>query len=145
MTCVELWAVTATGLKYSTMATPKVTIARDTQTRTEEETSHMRRTLEHNKVMLAMVQMEGEQFDVDESIALELYGLSTPKIKGIKKERIEEMRTKRDNGQLNSPLTFPTAGEDIDVNDENEVAYTTVGEYTKYTSNIGWDDIEDRF
>ena len=50
MSTVELWEVTASGLKFSASATPRVVISRATQERTSEETSFMRRTVNLNKV-----------------------------------------------------------------------------------------------
>lgn len=81
MTRVELWRNTATGAKYSATATPKVSVSRATQERTPEESGFMRRTIERNKETMAAIQLEGERFDLDERIAAELFGLSTPKPK----------------------------------------------------------------
>lgn len=81
MTRVELWRNTATGAKYSATATPKVTVSRATQERTPEESSFMRKTIDRNKETMAAIQLEGERFDLDERIAAELFGLSTPNLR----------------------------------------------------------------
>ena len=68
MTQVELWEITATGLRFSTVATPKVVISRGTQERTTEESSFMRRTIEQSKQTMALVQVTLEEFDLDEDL-----------------------------------------------------------------------------
>ena len=66
MSIVELWEVTASGLKYSASATPRVVISRATQERTTEESSFMRRTVNLNKETMALVQLQTEECEQKE-------------------------------------------------------------------------------
>lgn len=67
MTHIELWEVLANNeLRYSTDATPKVSICRGTQERTEEQTSYMRRAIEQSKETMGLLQIATEEFDLDE-------------------------------------------------------------------------------
>ncbi|MFA6727376.1 MAG: hypothetical protein WCS17_04045 [Prevotella sp.] len=140
MTHVELLEPTASGLKFSAVATPKVSISRATQERTSEESSFMRRTIERSKELMAAIQLDGERFDVDERIAAELYGLSTPRPKNVSRKKMEEAREKFDRGELKSPLQLPHKDEDVVT-----VDYSTTGEYTKAVSNMTYDDLYDKF
>ena len=146
MTRVELWCNTATGAKYSATATPKVTVSRATQERTPEEGSFMRRTIERNKETMAAIQLEGERFDLDERIAAEIFGLSTPKPKNLSKKKMDEYRDKYDRGKLDIPLPLPEKRKREEVEADNETDYSTIGEYTKALSNMTLDELAlDRF
>ncbi|MFV0402430.1 MAG: hypothetical protein ACK5KV_00435 [Bacteroides graminisolvens] len=140
MTRIELWEPTASGLKYSAMATPKVVISRATQERSSEESSFMRRTIERSKELMALVQLEGERFDTDEAIAAEFFGLSTPKPKNVSRKKMDEVREKFDAGKLQSPIKLPRTNKE-----ENEPDYATTGEYTKAISNMTFDSLYDKF
>ena len=140
MTHIELFEPTASGLKFSAVATPKVTICRGSQERTEDQTSFMRRTIERSKEVMASVQLEGERFDLDEKIAAELFGLSTPKPKNVSKKKMDHYRDQFDKGELASPISMPTKA-----TEDQEESYNTVGEYTKAVSNQTFDDIFDKF
>lgn len=139
MTRVELWEITATGLRFSTDATPKVTISRGTQERTSEETSFMRRTIEQAKETMALVQVTMEEFDLDEQIAAELFGLVTPQPKNVSRKAMEQIRDDFDHGRRHSPISLPEkqAMEEEDL----VLEYATLGEETKYTSNLTFDDV----
>ena len=139
MTRVELWEITATGLRFSTLATPKVTISRGTQERTSEESSFMRRTIEQAKETMALVQVTMEEFDLDEQIAAELFGLVTPQPKNVSRKAMEQIRDDYDHGRRQAPISLP---EKQQMEEEDEVLeYATLGEETKYTSNLTFDDV----
>lgn len=141
MTHIELLEPTASGLKFSAVATPKVTISRATQERTPEESSFMRRTIDRSKEIMAAIQLDGERFDIDERIAAEYYGLSTPKPKNVSKKEMEEASEKFERGELKSPLQLPRKEEaEIVI-----VDYSTTGEYTKAVSNMTYDDLYGKF
>lgn len=108
LTHIELWEPTASGLKYSATATPRVDVSRATQERTAEETSRMRLIIEQNKEMMAAIQLEGERFDLDERIAAELFGLSTPQPKNISEKRWTN--TARSTRRANWTSPFPCPG-----------------------------------
>ena len=141
MTRVELWEVTASGLKYSTTATPRYVINRDTQTRTTEQTSFMRRSVDQNKETMALVQLSTNDFDLNEAIAAELFGLSTPKPKNVSKKSMEAVQEKYEAGKLKAPISLP---EKLAIEEEeaDSLEYSTVGEYTKVTSNLTFADVQ---
>lgn len=141
MTRVELWEITASGFKYSTDATPKVIISRATQERTTEETSFMRRTVERNKEVMGLVQLTTEEFDLKEKIAVELFGLSTPKPKNVSKKKMEAINQKYESGKLVSPISIPEELRQDEPEDGQVLEYATTGEYTKVTSNLTFDDV----
>ena len=146
LTHIELWEPTASGLKYSATATPKVDVCRATQERTPEQTSIMRCTIEQNKAIMAAIQLEGERFDLDERIAAEFFKLSTPQPKNISKKRMEEYRDKYDRGELDIPLSLPGKRKREESEADNETDYSTIGEYTKALSNMTLDELAlDRF
>lgn len=145
LTHIELWEPTASGPKYSATATPKVDVCRATQERTPEQTSIMRCTIEQNRTIMAAIQLEGERFDLDESIAAELFGLSTPQPKNISKKRMQEYREKNDRGELDIPLSLPQKRKKDEDEADMTLEYSTIGEFTKSISNLTMDDIYDRF
>lgn len=142
MTRIELWEPTASGLKYSISATPRTVINRDTQTRTADQTSFMRRTVDQNKETMALIQLSTEDFDLDESIAAELFNLSTPQPKNVSEKKMKEVREKYEAGTLQSSISLPEKLAIEEEDDGTELAYSTTGEYTKVTSNLTFDDID---
>lgn len=141
MTRIELWRNTATGPKYSATATPKVSISRATQERTPEESSFMRHTIDRNKDVMAAIQLEGERFDLDEQIAAELFGLSTPQPKNLSKKKMKECREKYERGELDIPLSLPQKRKLEEDEADTTLDYSTVGEYTKALSNMTLDEL----
>lgn len=141
MTCIELWEETASGRRYSTSATPKVDVCRGTQERTSEETSYMRRTIDLNKEVMALVQLSTESFDLDEKIAAELFGLSTPKPKNVSEKKMQEFRKKYEAGELTAPVSLPEKMQMEEEEEDLTLEYSTTGEYTKVTSNLTYDDV----
>lgn len=141
MTRIELLQPTSSGLKYSATATPKVTVSRATQEQTHEDRSFIVRTIEQNKETMAAIQLEGERFDLDERIAAELFGLSTPKPKNLSKKKMKECRKKYDRGDLSIPLSLPEKRKREEAAADNQTDYITLGEYTKALSNLTLDDL----
>lgn len=142
MSRIELWTSTASGLKYSAMATPKVDISRATQERTAEDDSFMRRTIEQSKEMMALTQLEGEQFDLDEAIAAELFGLSTPKPKNVSQKKMDEMRRKHERQTADLPLSLPAKQKQEEDDADMALDYATTGQYTKALSNRTLDETD---
>lgn len=141
MTCIELWEETASGMRYSISATPKVDICRGTQERTSEQTSYMRRTIDLNKETMALVQLSTEDFDLNEKIAAELFGLSTPKPKNVSQKKMKEVRQKYEAGELAAPISLPEKMQLEEEYENTELEYSTTGEYTKVASNLTYDDV----
>ena len=94
------------GIEIQCNRNAAVDVSRATQERTAEETSRMRLIIEQNKEMMAAIQLEGERFDLDERIAAELFGLSTPQPKNISEKKMDEYRKKHEKGELDVP-PFP--------------------------------------
>ena len=147
MTRVELWEETPTGLRYSTDATPRISISRATQERTEEETSYMRRTIELNKATMGLVQLTMEDFDLEEQIAVELFGLSTPKPKNVSRKKMDQLASDMEKGRRKAPVSLPELTIEKEEEEDMSVAYTGIGSYTKAVSNMDYsdDDLYDRF
>lgn len=141
MTRVELWEVCSTGLRFSTEATPKVVISRGTQERTSEETSFMRRTIEQSKNTMALIQISMEEFDLDEQIAAELFGLVTPQPKNVSPKMIERIRDDYEHGRMKAPISLPEKQVMVEEEEEMAMTYSSFGEETKYTSNLTFDDV----
>ena len=141
---IELWEDDGKTLRYSTDATPKVTIMRNTQERSEEQSSYMRRTIERNKEAMALTQLELEEFDLDEKIAVELFGLNNPKPKTISRKLMDKISEKKDKGELKAPISLSDklACDEKDAEEEQVLAYQSEGSYTKTISNVTYDDIE---
>mgnify|MGYP000634498127 CR=1 FL=1 len=98
------------------------------------------------KETMAAIQLEGERFDLDERIAAELFGLSTPKPKNLSRKKMDECRERYDHGKLSVPLSLPEKRKQEETEIDNEADYSTVGEYTKALSNITLDELAlDRF
>ena len=98
------------------------------------------------KETMAAIQLEGERFDLDERIAAELFGLSTPKPKNLSRKKMDECRERYDHGKLSVPLSLPEKRKQEETEIYNEADYSTVGEYTKALSNMTLDELAlDRF
>ena len=98
------------------------------------------------KETMAAIQLEGERFDLDERIAAELFGLSTPKPKNLSRKKMDECRERYDHGKLSVPLSLPEKRKQEETEIDNEADYSTVGEYTKALSNMTLDELAlDRF
>ena len=96
--------------------------------------------------MMAAIQLEGERFDLDERIAAELFGLSTPKPKNVSKKKMDECREKYDRGELAIPLSLPEKRRQDEDEADATLDYSTIGEYTKALSNMTLDELAlDRF
>lgn len=90
---------------------------------------------------MAAIQLEGERFDLDERIAAELFGLSTPKPKNVSKKKMDECREKYDRGELNIPLSLPEKRKREEAEADTETSYSTIGEYTKALSNMTMEEL----
>ncbi len=95
---------------------------------------------------MAAIQLEGERFDLDERIAAELFGLSTPKPKNLSKNKMDGYRERHDRGELHIPLSLPEKQKREEAEADTETDYSTMGEYTKALSNMTLDELAlDRF
>ena len=101
----------------------------------------MRRTVNLNKETMALVQFSTEDFDLNEAIAAELFGLSTPKPKNVGKKKLDEVREKYEAGVLKAPISLPEKLAMDEEEEDTELGYSTTGEYTKVTSNLTFEDV----
>ena len=98
------------------------------------------------KETMAAIQLEGERFDLDERIAAELFGLSTPKPKNLSKNKMDGYRERHDRGELHIPFSLPEKQKREEAEADTETDYSTMGEYTKALSNMTLDELAlDRF
>ena len=88
---------------------------------------------------MALVQVTMEEFDLDEQIAAELFGLVTPQPKNVSRKAMEQIREDYDHGRRKAPISLPE--KQAMEEDDLVLAYSTLGEETKYTSNLTFDDV----
>lgn len=155
MTLVELWHETASGLKWAARATPKVCIHRACQEQTPEERRFMRAQLEANKTTRAAMKFQMEDFDLDEQIAAELFGLTSARPKGISQKKMDAYRTEYEHGRMQVPVVLPGESKSGNLSEAPEQSYyfppedkgenvdfSTVGEYEKAMSNATFDLVQ---
>jgi len=140
MTHIELYERTASGTKYRATATPKVVVSRATQEQMFEDRSHIVRSINLSKEILAKVQLEGEDFDLSEKIAAEFFDFSTPESKTISKKKMKGFREKHASGEMRPVLRFPKKEDEIELVTAD---YSTIGEYDKAVSNMTYDELYD--
>lgn len=141
MTLVELWYETADGLKFASGATPKVSVHRAIQDQEHEETVQMRAQIEASKANRAAMLLLMENFDKEEGIALEYFGLNTPKTKGLSDKKMRGYREEYEDGTLIPPVQLPPKSEQPEESDQ-VLEFSDVGEYTKELSNFTFDDVD---
>lgn len=142
MTHIELYEKTASGSKYRATATPRVVVSRATQEQTFEDRSHIVRSINLSKEILANVQLEGEDFDLSEQIAAEFFDFSTPKIKNLSPKKMKEFRDKHAAGEMKPVLGFPEKEEKTEL---ITVDSSSIGEYMKEVSNLTYDDLYSKY
>ncbi|KAA6339744.1 hypothetical protein EZS27_012342 [termite gut metagenome] len=137
MGMVGLWQETASGLRLEGYATTKMSIHRATQERTKEENILLREQLESNKRTRAVMQLKLESFDIEEMIAAEYYGLTTPKPKGISQKDMDAYRKEYERGRIAAPVDIPQ----VEITDKAGDAPQSLGEYQKAVSNATTDEL----
>ena len=142
MTHIELYERTASGTKYRATATPKVVVSRATQEQMFEDRSHIVRSINLSKEILAKVQLEGEDFDLSEKIAAEFFDFSTPDLKNLSKKEMKKFREKHAAGEVKPVLGFPKKKKEAELITAD---FTTIGEYTKQVSNLTYDDLYGKY
>ena len=78
---------------------------------------------------------------INEAIAAELFGLSTPKPKNVSKKKMDDVREKFEAGVLKAPISLPETLAMEEEEEDTELGYSTTGEYTKVTSNLTFEDV----
>lgn len=143
MTRIELWAVTDTGAKYAAIATPKVTIHRATQERTEEENAYLFAQLDANRRTRAAMHIAQEDLFMEEAMGEAYTQLRIPRPVAVSEKQLDEYREEMKRGTLEAPVPMP----ETDIPEEPVLAnepltFASSGDWTKKVSNITFDELD---
>lgn len=140
MNAIELWEVDASGgLKYATIATPKVVIHRATADRTPEENERLFAQIRAQKRAFAGHYIACEDLLLDDCAGEAYIKLKMPRPVGMSEKTLESYRDEYDNETLVAPVEYPEGmgpGTYSPSDEEEEAGIASVGEYTKQTSGI---------
>lgn len=144
MNAIELWEVdSAGGLKYATIATPKVKVHRATADRTPEDNDYLFGQLHDNRCALVGHYIAREELMLDDCQGEAYIALKMPRPVGVSAKDMDAYREAYEEETLTAPVAYPdgmgpgTYEPDSDDDDELlGVGITSVGEYTKQTSGI---------
>lgn len=142
MNAVELWEVDASGgLKYVTIATPKVRIRRATAERTPEESERLFAQIHANKRALAGHYIACEELLLDDCQGEAYTKLRKPRPVGMSEKTLNGYRDEYEEETLTAPVEYPAGmgpGNYTPDDDEEEepAGITSPGEYTKQVSGI---------
>lgn len=146
MTRIELWQMTATGIKYSATATPKVTIHRATQERTADENRILFRQLEENRRVRAAMYITNEDLAAEFGMGEAYTQLDMPMPVAVSKKQMEQYREDMKKGTLEAPVSFRQKDlPELPVMMDIDRGVISAGDYTKKVSNITDIDIYDKF
>ena len=143
MTRIELWAVTDTGAKYATIATPKVTIHRATQERTEEENAYLFAQLDANRRTRAAMHIAQEELFMEEAMGEAYTLLRIPRPVAVSEKQLDGYREEMKRGTLEAPVPMP----ETDIPEEPVLAdepltFASSGDWTKKVSNLTFDELD---
>lgn len=143
MTRIELWAVTDTGAKYAAIATPKVTIHRATQERTEEENAYLFSQLDANRRTRAAMHIAQEDLFMEESIGEAYTLLRIPRPVAVSEKQLDGYREEMKRGTLEAPVPMPETDipEEPVLTDE-PLTFASAGDWTKKVSNTTFDELD---
>lgn len=140
MNAIELWEVdSAGGLKYATIATPKVRIHRATAERTEEENERLFAQIHANKRALAGHYIACEELMLDDCQGEAYIALRKPRPVGMSEKALAGYREAYEEETLTAPVAYPEGTGPGTYNPDNEeetVGIASPGEYTKQISGI---------
>ena len=155
MTRIELWAVTDTGAKYAAIATPKVTIHRATQERTEEENAYLFAQLDANRRTRAAMHIAQEDLFMEEAMGEAYTQLRIPRPVAVSEKQLDGYREEMKSGTLEAPvpmpetdipeepvladepLTFASSGDS-----DEPLTFASSGDWTKKVSNLTFDELD---
>ncbi|MGL4518421.1 MAG: hypothetical protein ACRCUJ_01615 [Phocaeicola sp.] len=138
MTSVELYKVTTTGMKFAAVATPKVSIHRATQERTEEENEYLYKQLKANERTKAAQYLATEDLARESDMSEAFLQLRTPRPVGLSNKKLDAYRKEMASGQLAPAVPAPC----MEVPDAPAAAsFASAGDYTKQVSNMVFDEI----
>lgn len=143
MNAIELWEVdSAGGLKYATIATPKVKIHRATADRTKEESEQLFAQLHDLRRAFVGQYLASEEILLDDCQGEAYIALRMPRPVGVSEKSMKAYREEYEEETLTAPVPYPdgmgpgTYEPDNNEEEEEEVGIASVGEYTKQTSGI---------
>ena len=142
MTRIELWAVTDTGAKYAATATPKTSVHRATQERTDEENARLYRQLDQNRRTRAAMHIAQEDLFVEEAMGEAYTRLRLPRPVAVSEKQLDGYREEMKQGTLEVPVPVP----DTEIPPEpvlasDPLAFGSPGDYTKQVSSLTFDEL----
>lgn len=143
MTRIELWAVTDTGAKYAAIATPKVTIHRATQERTEEENAYLFAQLDANRRTRAAMHIAQEELFMEEAMGEAYTKLRLPRPVAVSEKQLDGYREEMKRGTLEAPVPMPeTVIPEEPVLADEPLTFASSGDWTKKVSNLTFDELD---
>lgn len=145
MNAIELWEVDASGgLKYATIATPKIRIRRATAERTEEDNERLFAQIHANKRALAGHYIACEELLLDDCQGEAYMKLRMPRPVGMSEKTLDSYRDAYDEETLTAPVEYPEGmgpgnylpGNQAEEEEPESVGIASPGEYTKLVSGI---------
>ena len=142
MTRIELWAVTDTGAKYAATATPKTSVHRATQERTDEGNARLYRQLDQNRRTRAAMHIAQEDLFVEEAMGEAYTRLRLPRPVAVSEKQLDGYREEMKQGTLEVPVPVP----DTEIPPEpvlasDPLAFGSPGDYTKQVSSLTFDEL----
>lgn len=142
MTRIELWAVTDTGAKYAAIATPKVTIHRATQERTDEENAYLFAQLDANRRTRAAMHIAQEDLFMEEAMGEAYTRLRLPRPVALSEKQLDGYREEMKAGTLEAPMPMPeTSLPEEPVLAGEPMEFASAGDWTKKVSNMTFDEL----
>lgn len=146
MTRIELWQLTDSGIKYVATATPKISIHRATQERTDNENRILFKQLEENRRVRAAMYIANEELAAEFGMGEAYTKLEMPLPVATSKKQMESYRNEMKADKLKSPVSFNVKElPELPVMMDIEHSYVSPGDYTKKVSNMTDLDIYNRF
>lgn len=143
MTRIELWAVTDTGAKYAATATPKVSVHRATQERTDEENAHLFRQLDLNRRTRAAMHIAQEDLFIEEAMGEAYARLRLPRPVAVSEKQLDAYREEMKQGTLRPPVPVPgTELPPEPVLASDPLAFGSPGDYEKQVSGLTFDELD---
>lgn len=157
MNAIELWEVDAAGgLKYATIATPKVKVHRATGDRTPEENDYLFAQLHDQRRALVGHYLAREEILLDDCQGEAYIALRMPRPVGVSEKSMETYREDYANEKLLPPVEYPAGtgpgnylpddrAKMEEEEEPEEVGIASLGEYTKQVSGISDVDLYESY
>lgn len=142
MTRIELWESTASGAKYAATATPKVTIHRATQERTDQENAFLSAQIEANRRARAAMHIAQEDLFAEEAMGEAYSRLRIPRPVAISEKQLDGYRNEMKQGTLDIPADMPDTRMPEEPLPEEAFSFVSAGDWTKQVSETTFDELE---